>query len=530
MPTTIKLKNSVTTTSVPSSLVQGEVAINITDKKVWVGNAATTPIQLLGGGADGNFTNISVSSVATFGAGTVSAPSITTTGDTNTGMFFPAADTIAFTEGGVESMRIDSSGNVGIGTTSPSGKLGIAFDNATIRIGQANSTDRNINIRANTGYNASMTFTEEAVSDRWTIGTKSGSNGFIFATGSTLALGTELMRIDSSGNLAIGLSAASTKLDVNGIGRFRRAIETTQYTEIDTGGGLSNITAVNGASSTFQSIAFNSGNNASTTERMRIDSSGNVGIGTTSQFASSSLTLQKDQNASTRLSIKNDTNGSSTGAAVVLNAFGNSWVVECGGISKNSNALTFAIDATASPPSEKMRIDSSGIVRINNTSNATYSAQLNTQFTSSLNCGLYLKVTNTSSSQSMIIFGNTNNDAVGAINTSGSSTSYVTSSDYRLKENIAPMTGALAKVQALKPCTYTWKLDGSSGQGFIAHELQAIVPECVTGEKDALNKQGKPEYQGIDTSFLVATLTAAIQELNAKVEAQAVRIAELESK
>jgi hypothetical protein len=92
------------------------------------------------------------------------------------------------------------------------------------------------------------------------------------------------------------------------------------------------------------------------------------------------------------------------------------------------------------------------------------------------------------------------------------------------------MTGALATVSALKPVTYKWKLDGSASQGFIAHELQAVVPECVTGEKDAVDADGKPQYQGIDTSFLVATLTAAIQELNAKVDAQAVRIAELESK
>lgn len=110
------------------------------------------------------------------------------------------------------------------------------------------------------------------------------------------------------------------------------------------------------------------------------------------------------------------------------------------------------------------------------------------------------------------------NAIVGAIDVTGSATSYVTSSDYRLKENIQPMTGALSVVQQLKPCTYTWKADGTDSQGFIAHELQAVVPDCVTGEKDAVDADGNPLYQGIDTSFLVATLTAAIQELNAKFE------------
>ncbi len=103
----------------------------------------------------------------------------------------------------------------------------------------------------------------------------------------------------------------------------------------------------------------------------------------------------------------------------------------------------------------------------------------------------------------------------GYISTNGTTTSYVTSSDYRLKEAIAPMTGALAKVLALIPVTYKWKADGSDGQGFIAHELAEVVPDCVTGEKDAVDADGKPEYQGIDVSFLVATLTAAIQEQQA---------------
>jgi hypothetical protein len=121
-----------------------------------------------------------------------------------------------------------------------------------------------------------------------------------------------------------------------------------------------------------------------------------------------------------------------------------------------------------------------------------------------------------------------NSNAVGYIRVSASTTTFATSSDYRLKENIAPMTGALDKVAQLKPCTYTWKSTGEASQGFIAHELQAVVPDCVTGEKDAVDADGNPKYQGIDTSFLVATLTAAIQELSAKNDALEARIAALE--
>ena len=105
-----------------------------------------------------------------------------------------------------------------------------------------------------------------------------------------------------------------------------------------------------------------------------------------------------------------------------------------------------------------------------------------------------------------------NNGTVGDITYSNTVTAYNTSSDYRLKHDIQPMTGALGKVAQLKPVTYKWNADDSQSQGFIAHELQEVVPECVTGEKDAVDKDGKPVYQGIDTSFLVATLTAAIKE------------------
>jgi len=135
------------------------------------------------------------------------------------------------------------------------------------------------------------------------------------------------------------------------------------------------------------------------------------------------------------------------------------------------------------------------------------------------------------------------NGIVGEIRTSGSGTTFLTTSDYRLKENIAPMTVALEKVAQLKPCTYKWKVDGSDGQGFIAHELQAVVPDCVSGEKDAtkvvdikdeegnvISQEEVAVYQGIDTSFLVATLTAAIQEQQAIITDLKARIETLEAK
>ena len=106
---------------------------------------------------------------------------------------------------------------------------------------------------------------------------------------------------------------------------------------------------------------------------------------------------------------------------------------------------------------------------------------------------------------------------VGSISVSTTATAYNTSSDYRLKENIAPMQNALTKIDLLKPVTFRWKTAQIESQGFIAHELQDVFPEAVSGKKDAVDKDGNPEYQAIDTSFIIATLTKAVQELSAKV-------------
>jgi hypothetical protein len=119
----------------------------------------------------------------------------------------------------------------------------------------------------------------------------------------------------------------------------------------------------------------------------------------------------------------------------------------------------------------------------------------------------------------MIQFLNRSVAQVGSITSTGSATAYNTSSDYRLKEDDVPMTGATERVKALRPINFAWKIDGSRVDGFLAHEVQNIVPEAVTGEKDAVDDEGNPEYQGIDQSKLVPLLVKTIQELEARITA-----------
>jgi len=224
------------------------------------------------------------------------------------------------------------------------------------------------------------------------------------------------------------------------------------------------------------------------------DSSGSLAIGTSSvsSFATGKLAVVVD---------------SATGSAVGLIRYQHS-----------SDAMDFFTGGT-----QRMLIDSSGRLFLGGTSViAGYQFIMYHTDTG----GMAYKYNGTSE-QNSCSFQN-GNGQVGRIYTSGSSTTYSTSSDYRLKENIVPMTGALDKVTQLNPVTYTWKVDGTNGQGFIAHELQAIVPDCVGGTKDAVDAEGNPVYQDIDTSYLVATLTAAIKEQQTIINELKTRIEALE--
>ena len=132
-------------------------------------------------------------------------------------------------------------------------------------------------------------------------------------------------------------------------------------------------------------------------------------------------------------------------------------------------------------------------------------------------CCIGLKATATNQ-QFMIAFRNPNGE-VGTINTSGSSTSYNTSSDYRLKENAVAISDGITRLKTLKPYRFNFKTDASTTvDGFFAHEVTA-VPEAITGIKDEVDENNEPVYQGIDQSKIVPLLVAALQEAIGRIEA-----------
>ena len=282
------------------------------------------------------------------------------------------------------------------------------------------------------------------------------------------------------------------------------------------------------------------------------DASGNVGIGTSSP----SYKLQAQGSGGTSSAVKDTTaTGTSSYANFRLEAGSTYGSILLGngslGVYAGANSLNivagdgpiaFFPNAVGSGGTERARIDSSGNLLVGNT-NSTFnvspaavglqvkpSGQIWPNTGYGLQDNVVCATTGTVSGSHTFISFYAGGTARGSINFNGSALTYSTSSDYRLKENVQPMVGALAKVAALKPCIYTWKDSGSAGQGFIAHELQAIVPDAVTGEKDAVDAEGNPVYQGIDTSFLVATLTAAIQEQQAMIEELKAKVAALEAK
>ena len=241
------------------------------------------------------------------------------------------------------------------------------------------------------------------------------------------------------------------------------------------------------------------------------DTSGAITIAAPAVSGTNTITLP----ASTGTAVVADGSGNITATGNVTGkAFipSNSTVPTNGVFLPATNSVGFATNTT-----EAGRFNSSGQFLLSTTSGTMgTTGKLPVQRIASSTTSMLGFEAGSTSSYNVVLFNNPNGE-VGQINTSASATLYGTVSDYRLKENVQPIQNALETVLKLNPVAYTWKIDNSAGQGFIAHELQALVPNCVNGEKDAVNDNGSIKPQSIDTSYLVATLTKAIQELNEKI-------------
>ena len=326
---------------------------------------------------------------------------------------------------------------------------------------------------------------------------------------------TTALTIDASQNVGVGVTPSAWigyKVLQAGIASFAGGssgaylLQDNAFTDnsgagwkyINSGYAAAQYYAASGAHVWRTAASGTAGNAISFTQAMTLDASGNLGVGTTS--ASQRLHIAKNGTLGIRLD----------------NQATNYWDIE------NNSNLVFSRGG-----SEFARIDSSGNLLVGNTSynNANKGILLSNNGRLYATCdanpvGSFNRLTNDGT---CINFYRSSSE-VGYVSVTTTSTTYATSSDYRLKNTIAPMTGALAKVAQLKPVTYKWNADGSDGEGFIAHELAEVCPQAVTGEKNAVDEDGNPKYQGIDTSFLVATLTAALQEAVAKINSLEARL------
>jgi len=281
-------------------------------------------------------------------------------------------------------------------------------------------------------------------------------------------------------------------------------------------------------------LSFSSLAGGTNTERMRITSAGNVGIGTSSP----SDILHIKDTASTNLLIDAPTDNASltlqcgssdAGAEGAFIQFIQNTTAKWQMGMNTDNTFRWYNYATSS---EAMQIDSSGNLLVgttnpvngygNNNAGVTISTTRAQVFSNS--SGDYGLVLNKTSYQSgstcyQINF-RTLNQSVGGIFTNNSATIYSTSSDYRLKENVVTDWDATTRLKQLKPSRFNFIADADTTvDGFLAHEVQAIVPEAISGTKDAVDADGNAVMQGIDQSKLVPLLVKTIQELEARITA-----------
>lgn len=392
----------------------------------------------------------------------------------------------------------DGSGNLSFATVSGT----TINNNANNRIITGSGTANTLNGDANFTYNGT-TFALGGTSSNKSVAVESatGNKGFLSAWQDTAMFG--INRDPATGTMTqTGRASALIKLE---------SYNTNAYM-------------------TFQTSATN---NAEPTERMRIASDGSVGIGTSSPTSGRSLHIYStDQNAlkiQTNTGINQIELGNSTNSPTYITQDSYSLIFKADENAWGSTASSMQFKVKAA---EAMRIDSSQSIYINTTSGYGTPGYSNMwiKHSSGRQRGIAFKATSTSSTDTPCQFFNGGAGVAGQITYTYSATTYSTSSDYRLKENVVYDWDATTRLKQLKPCRFNWIADETNTaiDGFIAHEAAEVVPNSVVGEKDAtkdafLDDDGNEiagstiDAQTMDHAKLVPLLVKTIQELEARI-------------
>jgi hypothetical protein len=502
-----------------------------------VSNGATSGLNINTFGGD--VTIGSSSSAITIGGGTVSISALgsTTTvqGDlvvagstTLNGSFSPSTIRIPFSANSyslsttthpfqigassTQNLRLDNNGIQSVYTSGTAGALNINTFGGTVSIGSAGSTvsipgtlslatlsttgDINSggNLRAGTtgtgDYNTRISNT--GYIQTYTANTATGSLKLNYDGGNTIIGGNTSSTI-VRGPLTIGNTTSASDLEV-----IKGNILVSGTSATITANG--NIYSLNGNIYSSNGDIY-AGNGKVQSNNILLTATGGVGTGYGSNGfqlgAAGAVNLQMDRN-----SIQVYSGIGTDKADISINALGGNVIL--GGVTyANGNIYSNGVQTISSWYSNANDFSAfvNGVILSSNTSQE--SMRLSRKTTNGVIAYFYR---------------GTSTD-VGSISVTTTATSYVTSSDYRLKENVVPLTGAIDRLMSLKPSRFNFKIEpDETVDGFIAHEVAKIVPQAVTGVKDDVDSDGNPRYQGIDQSKIIPLLTAALQEAIARIK------------
>jgi len=437
-----------------------------------------------------------------------------------------AGNAITFTQ----AMTLTAEGNLGIGSTSPtnlSNYKTITMNATTGSIIDLQSAGTTLGrIQTDTTYALAL----------WT------------ATATPMVFGTnytERMRLDSSGNLGLGVTpsawASSKAIQIGStyslaLSAFGDDSSITTNAYYNNAGNW----VYQNTASTYKAARYNqylgnhiwsvasatgtAGSTITWSESARINTSGNFGIGTSSPLAKldsrGTAIITTNANGDNILAFGNTSvfGGALSGAPG--SSYGNSFIV--GESSTGSGAPGFLkfYTTTGGSVSERMRLDSSGNLLVGTTATNASLTQGVTAVIGSGASKIHIgHVTGTVDGSTYAVF-SYNGTAIGTITQSlTNAVLYNTTSDYRLKTVVGAVTGQGARIDALKPIDYQWKEGGQQARGFLAHEFQAVYPNSVTGEKDAVDADGNPVHQVMQasTAEVIADLVAEIQSLRKRL-------------